>query len=131
MIATWLRNIFAQLEPFQIEITRCSMLPLLLPLTADIGDIEKAGTEEYPHWTLQLHNDEVLVRYAPSLGYSVEQSQARLSLELLLTAQQRVDNLPSLDLRAGTDEELATLEALLPSQLAERVERRQRVRFFE
>lgn len=127
----WLRTIFAQLEPFQIEITRCSVLPLLLPLTADIGDIDEADTEQYPHWTLQLHNDEVLVRYAPSLGYSVEQSQARLSLELLLTAQQRVDNLPSLDLRAGTDEELATLEALLPSQLAERVERRQRVRFWD
>jgi len=127
----WLRNLFALLEPFQIEITRCSVLPLLLPLTGDTREVEEADTEGYPHWTLQLHEDQVLVRYAPSLGYSVEQSQARLSLTMLLTAQQRVDNLPYLDLRAGTDEELAALEALLPAELAQRVDRRQRVRFWD
>lgn len=127
----WLRNLFALLEPFQIEITRCSVLPLLLPLTADTREVEEVDTEGYPHWTLQLHEDQVLVRYAPSLGYSVEQSQARLSLTMLLTAQQRVDNLPCLDLRAGTDEELTALEALLPTELAQRVERRQRVRFWD
>ncbi|MDQ2076655.1 type II secretion system protein GspL [Marinimicrobium sp. ABcell2] len=127
----WLRDIFAQLEPFNIEITRCSVVSLLLPLAPDTPEAQDAETEEYPHWTLHLQDGQVLVRYAPSLGYSIDQARARMSLEMLLTAQQRVDKLPHLDLRASTDAELATLEALLPSDLADRVDRRTLVDFWQ
>lgn len=130
----WLREIFAQLEPLSIDIMRCSPMHLLLPLPADLSEASEgdpSGTEHYPHWTLQLQEDELLVHYAPNQGYSVDTSRGRLSLQMLLTAQNRVDNFPRLTLRASTDEELQALEALLPAELADQVDSRSVVEFWE
>jgi len=122
----WLRQLFDQLGEHNIEITRAHPLPLMLPLPAD-----QALSEHYPHWTLQLEGDSLLVHHAPNLGYSVERFQGELSLQMLLTAQQRVENLPHLQLRAATDADLLALEAMLPKELQERVDDQTLVEFWQ
>ncbi len=118
----WLSEIFAQLKSLGITVSHCSSLPLLLPLPPAAPATEPADSDHYPYWTLQLQNDHLLVRAAPSLGYSLPRERARMGLEMLLTAQQRVDNLPHLILRANTDSDLVALEALLPDDLAGRID---------
>lgn len=122
----WLENLFAQLAGHNIEVNQARPLPLALPLP-----IEDLPPEEYRHWTLQLEGEELLVRYAPELGYSVHRDQGRISLQLLLNAQQRVDHRPRLTLRAETDADLMALESLLPEELRERIEEQALVEFWQ
>lgn len=122
----WLENLFAQLAGHNIEVTQARPLPLALPLP-----IEELLPEEYRDWTLQLEGDELLVRYAPELGYSVHRDQGQTSLRLLLNAQQRVDQRPRLTLRAETEADLVALEALLPEELRERVHEQALVEFWQ
>ena len=121
----WLENLFAQLAERHIEVNQARPLPLALPLP-----VEDVLAEEYRDWTLQLEGDELLVRYAPELGYSVHRDQGRTSLQLLLNAQQRVDQLPRLTLRAETDADLMALESLLSEELRERVQEQALVSFW-
>lgn len=122
----WLRVLLESLTERRIEVHRATPLPLCLPLPAD-----PALSEQYPHWTLQWQDEQLLVRYAPNLGYAINREQAGASLQLLLNAQNRVDNLPRLTLRAQTDAELVALEALLPEELKSRVEERELVAFWQ
>lgn len=117
MESAWLRELFDRLSEYHIEIQHAWPLPLVLPLPK-----EPEPAESYPYWTLQLEGNALMVRYAPNLGFSVERDQARLSLQMLLTAQNRVDNLPRLSLRAATDADLVALESLLPEELKDRVD---------
>lgn len=126
MERAWLRQLFDRFAECNLEITHAWPLPLMLPL-AQATEL----SDEYPYWTLQLEGDELLVHFAPNLGYSVERSQGKLSLQMLLTAQQRVDNLPHLSLRAATDADLVALEALLPAELKERVDNQALVEFWQ
>lgn len=127
----WLSEIFAQLKSLGITVSHCSSLPLLLPLPSPAPTAEPADSDHYPYWTLQFQDDHLLVRAAPSLGYSLPRDRARLGLEMLLTAQQRVDNLPHLVLRANTDADLVALEALLPDELASRIDDQTLVEFWQ
>lgn len=127
----WLNEIFAQLKTLGITVSHCSSLPLLLPLPTPAPTSEPSDSDHYPYWTLQFQDDHLLVRAAPSLGYSLPRDRARLGLEMLLTAQQRVDNLPHLILRANTDADLVALETLLPDELAERIDSQTLVDFWQ
>jgi len=122
----WMQQLFDRLGEHNIEITRAHPLPLMLPLPR-----EEALSEQYPHWTLQLEGDSLLVHHAPNLGFSVERFQGELSLQMLLTAQQRVDNLPHLQLRAASDAELLALESMLPKELQDRVDDQALVEFWQ
>lgn len=108
---TWLQAAFAELAALGVEVTRCWAAPLTLPLAVD------AATDSYNHWTLGLYQQQVYLRYANTLGFSVAQQHARMALQMLLRDQERVDRLPSLHLRAATDEDLATLGELIPAEL--------------
>jgi len=123
---SWLRQLFDRLGEYHIEVQRTWPLPLMLPLPRE-ADL----SEQYPYWTLQMQGDQLLVRYAPNLGFSLDREQARLSLQMLLTAQNRVDNLPRLNLRAETDAELVTLQALLPDELKDRIDEQAVVPFWQ
>lgn len=123
---SWLRQLFDSLSAYGIEVQRTWPLPLMLPLHR-----EPESSEQYPYWTLQLQGDQLLVRYAPNLGFSLDRDQANLSLQMLLTAQNRVDNLPRLTLRAETDAELVALQSLLPDELKERVDDQSVVAFWQ
>jgi len=122
----WLANLFAQLAEHDIEVNQVRPLPLALPLP-----IDDLPPEEYRNWTLQLEGNDLLVRYAPELGYSVHRDQGRISLQLLLNAQQRVDQKPRPILRAETDVDLMALESLLPEELRERVQEQALVEFWQ
>lgn len=123
---TWLRELVDRLAEHHIEVKHGWPLPLCLPLAPDT-----ALSETYPHWTVQLQEDELQVRYAPHLGYCVPRGQGRASLQMLLTTQNRVDDLPRLSLRAATDADLVALESLLPAELRERIDERELVTFWE
>lgn len=122
----WLENLFAQLAERNIEVNQARPLPLALPLA-----IEDLPPEEYRNWTLQLEGDDLLVRYSAELGYSVHRDQGQISLQLLLNAQQRVDQRPHPTLRAETDADLMALESLLPEELRERVREQALVEFWQ
>jgi general secretion pathway protein L len=108
---TWLQAVFAELATLGIEITRCWSAPLVLPMAAE------TGSDGYNHWSLGLYDGQFHLRYAPTLGFSVAESHARLALSLLLTSQERVDHLPDLHLRAGSEDDLARLGELIPAEL--------------
>lgn len=112
---TWLQAVFAELAALGIEVTRCWSAPLILP------QAEEAVTDTYNHWSLGLYEGQFYLRYAPTLGFSLAQSHARMALSLLLTSQERVDRLPDLHLRAATEEDLARLTELVPAELQESI----------
>lgn len=108
---TWLQAVFAELAALGIEVTRCWSAPLILPRA------QEALSDAYNHWSLGLYDGQFYLRYAPTLGFSVAESHARMALSLLLTSQERVDRLPELHLRAATEEDLAKLAELVPAEL--------------
>jgi len=59
----------------------------------------------------------VLVRHGEGTGFSVSQNNLAQTLNLLLTAENRVDQLPELHLSAASETELAELRAALPTAL--------------
>lgn len=111
---TWLQAVFAELAAMGIEVTRCWSAPLILPMT-------EVASDTYNNWSLGLYDGQVFLRYAPTLGFSVAETQARLALTLLLSSQERVDRLPELHLRAATDSDLAHLTELVPAELQESI----------
>lgn len=120
----WLEQVFAQLAAINIEVTHCWSAPLTLPLLQNGSGTQEAdgGTSALADpWTLQIHEGVVMVRHARQLGFSVDQPHARIALQMLLTAQARVDHLPQLILRATNNTELAVLRELLPAELNEQV----------
>ena len=122
MEKAWLETVFEQLKSIAVEVTQCRSAPLALPLSASAPvDGVEATAESNDHWTLQIHEGVVMVRYTAHLGFSVDVPHARLALQMLLTAQERVDQLPQLTLRAVNERDLATLRELLPPSLTERV----------
>lgn len=108
---TWLQAAFAELAALGIEVTRCWTAPLTLPLAS------VAAGDTYNHWSLGLYHDQVCLRYASTLGFSVSQQHARMALQMLLRDQERVDSLPNLHLLAATEADLATLGDLVPAEL--------------
>lgn len=108
---TWLQAVFAELAALGIEVTRCWSAPLILPRA------EEALSDAYNHWSLGLYDGQFYLRYAPTLGFSLTASHARMALSLLLTSQERVDRLPDLHLRAATEEDLVKLTELVPAEL--------------
>jgi general secretion pathway protein L len=108
---TWLQAAFAELAALGIEVTRCWTAPLTLPLAAE------AATDSDNHWSLGLYQNQVYLRYASTMGFSVAQQHARMALQMLLRDQERVDRLPNLHLRAASEADLATLGELIPAEL--------------
>jgi general secretion pathway protein L len=119
----WLEQVFEQLKNIAVEVTHCWSAPLALPLVSAAVPTEGAEptAESTDHWTLQIHEGVVMVRYTEHLGFSVDVPHARLALQMLLTAQERVDQLPQLTLRAVNERDLANLRELLPPSLSEQV----------
>lgn len=113
----WLEQVFAQLSAISIEVTHCWSAPLTLPLMQSELPPTLDDTTPGDAWTLQVHEGVVMVRYATQLGFSVDIPHARNALQMLLTAQERVDNLPQLTLRATDEAELGLLRDLLPPRL--------------
>lgn len=112
---TWLQAAFAELAALGIEVTRCWTAPLTLPLATE------AITDSYNHWSLGLYQDQVYLRYASTMGFSVAQQHARMALQMLLRDQERVDNLPNLHLRAASEADLVILGELLPAELQDSI----------
>lgn len=108
---TWLQAAFAELAALGIEVTRCWTAPLTLPLAAE------AATDSDNHWSLGLYQNQVYLRYASTMGFSVAKQHARMALQMLLRDQERVDRLPNLHLRAASEADLATLGELIPAEL--------------
>lgn len=108
---TWLQGAFAELAALGIEVTRCWTAPLTLPLAAE------AVTDSYNHWSLGLYQDQVYLRYASTMGFSVSRQHARMALQMLLRDQERVDSLPNLHLRAVDEAQLDILSELIPAEL--------------
>ncbi|MGM8225390.1 type II secretion system protein GspL [Cellvibrio sp. ARAG 10.3] len=119
----WLEQVFEQLKNIAVEVTHCWSAPLALPLVSATVPAEGAEltAESTDHWTLQIHEGVVMVRYTEHLGFSVDVPHARLALQMLLTAQERVDQLPQLTLRAVNERDLVDLRELLPPSLSEQV----------
>ena len=111
----WLQAAFAELAALGIEVTRCWVAPLTLPLAAE------ANTDIGNHWSLGLYQQQVYLRYANSLGFSIAQSHAAMALQLLLRDQERADPMPNLHLRAATEEDLAALGELIPTELQDSI----------
>lgn len=109
----WLQAAFAELAALGVEVTHCWSAPLLLPLPAP-------GVER-PAWALGLYHNQLYVRYAPELGFSVDKTHAGIALLLLMEAQECVDILPELHLCAGDQASLAELVELLPGQVQDAV----------
>ena len=112
---TWLQAAFAELAALGLEVTRCWTAPLTLPLATE------ASSDNANHWTLGLYQQQVYLRYASTMGFSVSRSHARMALQMLLRDQERVDDLPSLHLRAATEDDFATLGELIPAELQESI----------
>lgn len=123
MEKAWLEQVFEQLKSIAVEVTHCWSAPLVLPLAAPVVPIEGSEAEgiSNDHWTLQIHEGVVMVRYSEQLGFSVDVPHARLALQMLLTAQERVDQLPQLTLRATSEQDMVQLREVLPPSLNERV----------
>lgn len=126
----WLEQVFAQLAALNIEITRCWSAPLTLPLATPTPTAEADAPAADP-WTLQLYQQVVMVRYARDLGFSVDQPHAAVALELLLTAQKRVDQFPALTLRATSEEDQRLLLDSLPAALQKHVVTQEHVDFWQ
>lgn len=115
----WLEAVYSALSEINIEVTRCWSAPLTLPLTVTpVTDTEMPVDD---HWTLQLDAQGIHTRYASGLGFSIEPAWFGQALQLLLTDQKRVDNLPLLHLRAHTKEDLQALREHIPATLLHRI----------
>lgn len=128
----WFEQVFAQLAEINLDVTRCWSAPAALPLlppTHTSSEVDAPIEQDF--WTLQLYEQVVMVRYAPELAFSVERAHLATALELLLTAEQRVDHLPGLLLRATSAQDLERLADSLPSALQSRVVERQQVNFWQ
>lgn len=115
----WLEAIYSALSEINIEVTRCWSAPLTLPLT--VAPVTDADAVSEDHWTLQLDAQGIHTRYANGLGFSIEPAWFSQALQLLLTAQKRVDNLPLLHLRAHSKEDLQALREYIPATLLHRI----------
>ncbi len=116
----WFEQVFEQLKSIAVEVSHCWSAPLALPLAAPVVPLEGAAdadTTARDHWTLQVHEGVVMVRYTTHLGFSVDVPHARLALQMLLTKQERVDQLPQLTLRATNEQDLLILREILPPSL--------------
>lgn len=126
----WLEEVVAQLAAMHIEVTRCWAAPATLPL-APAADADLDTTASADAWTLQVYENVVLVRYDRYLAFSADLPHAAMALQLLLTAQKRVDRLPRLTLRATSEQELRQLEEGLPSNLQNQVAERRVVNLWD
>lgn len=126
----WLEQVFAQLAEIYIEVTRCWSAPATLPLPV-LASAEDETLVERDIWTLQLDHNVVMVRYDDALAFSVDHPHAAAALQLLITAQKRVDKLPSIVLRGANDSDLAQLFDSLPPALQSQVVSRERVNVWQ
>lgn len=115
----WLEAVYSALSEINIEVTRCWSAPLTLPLT--VTPVTDTETPVDDHWTIQLDTQGIHTRYASGLGFSIEPAWFGQALQLLLTDQKRVDNLPLLHLRAHTKEDLQALREQIPASLLHRI----------
>lgn len=115
----WLQTAFNELSTLGVEVTHCWSAPLLLPLAAPSVDARS--------WSLGLYGDQVYVRYAPTLGFSVPKQHSPMALQLLIQAQACGDALPDLHLYGANDADLSELVALLPENLQEKVTEQQQI----
>lgn len=111
----WLQVAFAELKALGIEVTHCWSAPLTQPLALD------AAAQPGAHWTLGLYEGQLQLRYLPTMGFSVAYSQGRLALQMLLADQANGEHLPSLHLRAATEQDLVALVELIPAGLQEQI----------
>jgi general secretion pathway protein L len=112
---TWLQAVFAELATLGIEVTRCWSAPAVLPLPSD------AGADTSSQWSLGLYDQQVFIRYAPTLGFSVAEPHGAMALALLLASREPADQLPELHLRAANEADLARLAGLIPNTLQSRI----------
>ena len=129
----WLRTLFQQLTAIGLEITRCWSTPTLLPLPdaspstvqhepgLDPADTESLDTPASPTWVIALQEGIVNLRFNEQQGFTLPKGHFATALTLLLQAQGLTEHLPHLVLRAASEEDLATLQGLLPANLAARV----------
>src|SRR5690606_7737491 len=113
----WLEQVFAQLAELHIEVTRCWSAPATLPLNITEASTETVAVVQADSWTLQLYESVVMVRYGLSQAFSVDRPHVAAALQLLLTAQKRVDQLPSITLRATNKHDMRELIDSIPPAL--------------
>lgn len=110
---TRLRHLFDELAAANIEVARCLPSIFLLPLPS--------GPDGESAWALHNLEGQILVRHAAGEGFVVTASHLSQALELLLTAEQRTNNLPELQLSASSEAYLQQLIQALPNALAGQV----------
>jgi len=115
----WLKTAFTELAAIGVEATHCWSAPLLLPLAAPGVDARV--------WALGLYGDQLYVRYAPTLGFSIAKQHATLALSLLIDAQECSDALPDVNVYAATESDVAELVELLPASLKNKVVSQQQI----
>ncbi|WP_049723155.1 type II secretion system protein GspL [Gilvimarinus polysaccharolyticus] len=114
-----LLDIFTQLAEMGIEVNQClpaALLPKLAPrllASEALADV----TVEQDVWALHWQDNLVSVRYGAGTGFTVSSASLSAALTMLLNAENRIDKLPQLNLSAPDENQLAQLEAALPSAL--------------
>lgn len=111
----WLETLYNALSEINVEVTRCWSTPLTLPHPGPVATLPDTSGQD--QWTIQLDDQGAHTRYANALGFSIDPAWLGQALELLLTAQGRVDQLPVLHLRALSEENLQRLRELIPGEL--------------
>lgn len=130
----WLRNIFTQLTNIGLEITRCWSTPTLLPLSTasaevvqasepEVGssDVESLSTSASPTWVVALQDGVLNLRFNEQQGFTLPKAHFVTALTMLVEDQGLKENLPHLILRAGNEDDLVTLQQLLPENLVTRI----------
>ncbi len=109
-----LAELFAQLAEMNVEIVQA----LPAGLMPDIPQPEATDESPVDIWAIHRQDDLVSIHYGPSQGFTVTANNFAAAVELLLKAQNRVDNLPHLSLSAPDENQLEALEQALPASLA-------------
>jgi general secretion pathway protein L len=112
---TWLQAAFAELAALGLEVTRCWAAPLTLPLA------RVATNNVQSDWTLGLYQNQVQLRYASTMGFSVSTLHASRALQMLMAAQDIGDGLPNLHLRAANEADLSKLVEMIPTGQAQMI----------
>lgn len=120
------RELFEALASINVEVIQ-ALPAALMPSATNTDSLTENTTAESTtadpatqadSWAVHWQDGLVSVRFGKSSGFTLQASNARVALELLLRAENRVD-LPKLQLSAPDENQLEQLKAVLPASLNE------------
>lgn len=125
-----LRDIVDELAEVGIEINQClpaallPSVPVADPAVPDPAAEQPQSDQSKPLpdvWALHYQDGLISVRHGHNNGFTVAEVSASAALSMLLNAENRIDNLPELHLSAPDENQLAQLEAALPTPLEDAI----------